>query len=109
MKHLTAADRTRLASYRMPAEWSPHLATYLVWPHNLDTWPGNFEPIPTVFAQMAAAIAHFEPLRILVHPGLQVEEIAPLIIDAPTPSGAARMERIEFVSILTNDSWIRDH
>lgn len=110
MQHLTAADRARLASYRMPAEWSSHLATYLVWPHNLDTWPGNFEPIPAVFARMAAAIAHFEPLRILVHDGLRIEEIVPLIIDAPTPSGApARMEHLEFVPVPTNDSWIRDH
>ena len=47
----------------MPAEWAPHLATYLVWPHNLDTWPGKFEPIPPVYAKMAAAIAEFEPMR----------------------------------------------
>jgi len=46
-----------MAGYRMPAEWEPHLATYLVWPHNRDTWPGKFEAIPPVFAQMAAAIA----------------------------------------------------
>ena len=42
------------------------LATYLVWPHNRDTWPGKFEAIPPVFARMAAAIAEFEPLRLLV-------------------------------------------
>ncbi len=94
----------------MPAEWAPHTATYLVWPHNLDTWPGKFEPIPAIFAQMAAAIAHFEPLRILINDHMRAEEIAPLIIDAPTPfGGPARMERIEFVPIPTNDSWIRDH
>ncbi len=94
----------------MPAEWAPHTATYLVWPHNLDTWPGKFEPIPAIFAQMAAAIAHFEPLRILINDHMRAEEIAPLIIDAPTPfGGPARMERIEFVPISTNDSWIRDH
>ncbi len=94
----------------MPAEWAPHTATYLVWPHNLDTWPGKFEPIPAIFAQMAAAIAHFEPLRILINDHMRAEEIAPLIIDAPTPfSGPARVEHIEFVPILTNDSWIRDY
>ena len=41
----------------MPAEWAPHVATYLVWPHNRDTWPGKFEAIAPVFARMAVAIA----------------------------------------------------
>jgi agmatine deiminase len=94
----------------MPAEWAPHVASYLVWPHNLDTWPGQFEPIPAIFARMAAAIAHFEPLRILLNEHMRAEQIAPLIIDAPTPRGGpARMEHIEFVPVPTNDSWIRDH
>ena len=55
-----------LANYRMPAEWEPHLATYLVWPHNLDTWPSKFEAIPPVFARIAATLAQFEAVRILV-------------------------------------------
>ena len=38
------------AGHRMPAEWTPHLATYLVWPHNRDTWPGKFDVIPPIYA-----------------------------------------------------------
>jgi len=107
---ISSNDRDRLIGYQMPAEWAPHLATYIVWPHNLETWPGKFDPIPSVFAKMAAAIAHFEPLRVLVNDTLDAQEIAALIIDAPGPfGGTARMERIEFISVPTNDSWIRDH
>jgi agmatine deiminase len=107
---ISVVDQARLKGYRMPAEWAPHAATYIVWPHNLDTWPGKFEPVPRVFARMAAAIAHFEPLRILVADHLRMEEIAAMIVDAPTLAGTpARMERIEFVSVNTNDSWVRDH
>jgi hypothetical protein len=37
--------------YRMPAEWEPQEAVWLSWPHNRETWPGNFRPIPAqVFA-----------------------------------------------------------
>ena len=94
----------------MPAEWEPHLATYLVWPHNLDTWPGKFEPIPPLFARMAAAIAHFEPLRIIVNDAAAIAGVCAMIINAPTPDGAAaRMDRIDLVAIPTNDSWVRDH
>ena len=56
MSALSDEHRRRLARYRMPAEWEPHLATYLVWPHNRDTWPGKFDAIPPLYAAMAAAI-----------------------------------------------------
>ena len=91
----------------MPAEWAPHLATYLVWPHNRDTWPGKFEAIPPVFARMAAAIAEFEPLRLLVSNDAMAEEARGAIVAAASKS--ARLDRIAFTTVATNDSWIRDH
>jgi agmatine deiminase len=91
----------------MPAEWAPHLATYLVWPHNRGTWPGTFEAIPPLFAQMAAAIAQFEPLRLLVGSDAMAEEARGAIAAAAGES--ARLDRIAFTTVATNDSWIRDH
>jgi agmatine deiminase len=94
----------------MPAEWEPHLATYLVWPHNHDTWPGKFELIPPAFAQMAAAIACFEPVRILINHENQAESIRAIISEAPVPYGhTLALDRVEFITVPTNDSWIRDH
>ena len=91
-------------------EWAPHLATYLVWPHNVETWPGKFAAIPLVFAQMAAAIAHFEPVRILVNDAASMAAVRALIAQAPTPGGApVRVDRIELAAVATNDSWVRDH
>jgi agmatine deiminase len=102
--------RTRLAGYQMRAEWAPHQATYLVWPHNPDTWPGKFEPIPEIFAQIAAAIAYFEPVRILVKDKAQLEDIRVLIGKTKSPNGdRPRMDRVELIELPTNDSWIRDH
>jgi agmatine deiminase len=94
----------------MPAEWDPHLATYLVWPHNLDTWPGKFELVPPIFAQIAAALAHFEPVRILVRDAAQIADLRKIIRAASAPEGEpVRMDRIELLPIATNDSWIRDY
>jgi agmatine deiminase len=99
-----------LSAYRMPAEWAPHLATYLVWPHNLETWPGKFEKIPPLFARMAAAIAHFEIVRILVNDTTMIAEVREMIANAPTQDGSpARLDRVEVIAIPTNDSWVRDH
>jgi agmatine deiminase len=91
----------------MPAEWAPHVATYLVWPHNRDTWPGKFEAIAPVFARMAAAIAEFEPLRLLVADESMANAARETIIRVAGP--AARLDRIAFSAVATNDSWIRDY
>ncbi|HJU27942.1 MAG TPA: agmatine deiminase family protein [Candidatus Binataceae bacterium] len=102
--------RKLLAGHAMPPEWAPHLATYLAWPHNLDTWPGKFEPIPTIFARIVAAIAHFEPVRILINDPDAIDETRSLIRDASSPFGApVRIDRVELIAIPTNDAWIRDY
>jgi agmatine deiminase len=36
----------------MPAEWEPHQATWLAWPHYRDDWPGKCKPIPWVYAEI---------------------------------------------------------
>jgi agmatine deiminase len=106
---ISREHRRLLGAYRMPAEWEPHRATYLVWPHNRDTWPGKFEAIPPIFAQIAAAIASFEPIRILVEDEMQVASVGAIIRDGSAPDGRpVRMDRVELIPISTNDSWIRD-
>jgi agmatine deiminase len=94
----------------MPPEWAPHVATYLVWPHNLDTWPGKFEPVPAIFARISATIAHFEPVRILVRDAALMPDVRRMIGSVGGLDGEpVRMARVELLPIATNDSWIRDH
>jgi agmatine deiminase len=107
VKHPSPEPSWLTAAYRMPAEWAPHLATYLVWPHKRDTWPGKFEAIAPVFARMAAAIAEFEPLRLLVADQEMAQAARTAIV--ATAGATARLDRIAFTVVATNDSWIRDH
>jgi agmatine deiminase len=99
----------------MPPEWAPHLACYLVWPHNRDTWPGRFEYIPTVFADMAAAIAFFEPVRLMVNDEAEIEEVREMIRDSVHDLYRQQndrdivLSRIDVFHVPTNDSWARDH
>ena len=53
-------------AFRMPAEWEPHEATWLGWPHNLSDWPGRFAPIPWVYGEIVRKLAEGESVRILV-------------------------------------------
>jgi agmatine deiminase len=51
----------------MPAEWEPHAATWIAWPHNQDDWPGRFGPIPWVYAEIVRCLSQHEKGRILVN------------------------------------------
>ena len=53
--------------YRMPAEWEPHSATWLAWPHYEGDWPGKFEPIPWVYAEIIRNIAKHESVELIVN------------------------------------------
>src|SRR5438034_202155 len=46
--------------YRMPAEWEPHAATWLAWPHEPKDWPGKFGAVPWVFAEIARHLPEAE-------------------------------------------------
>ena len=88
----------------MPAEWEPHAATWLAWPHERSDWPGKFAPIPWIYGEIVRRLAAVEKVRILVE-------------DAALESSARRilarcgvnMSAIEFFRHPTNRSWTRDY
>ena len=51
----------------MPAEWEPHESTWLAWPHFRDDWPGKFEPIPWVYAEIVRTLARHERVNLIVN------------------------------------------
>src|SRR6266568_8974793 len=67
MKGPSEAAPTPLAlGFRMPAEWEPHEATWLAWPHELADWPGKFEAIPWVYAEIVRHLHASERIHLLV-------------------------------------------
>ena len=51
----------------MPAEWEPHAATWIAWPHHEPDWPGKLQAITWVYAEIVRALARSEPVEILCH------------------------------------------
>ena len=88
----------------MPAEWDPHEATWLAWPHNRDDWPGRFGPIPWVYGEIIRKLSAVEKVKILVESGIQ-EQLARRVLGKV----GARMESVEFFECPTNRSWTRDY
>jgi agmatine deiminase len=87
----------------MAAEWEPHEATWIAWPHRLSDWPRKFAPIPWVYGEIARAIAPGEIVRILV-PSARVEAQARRVLSRVGVDSA----RIEFFRFPLDRGWTRD-
>ncbi len=87
----------------MPAEWEPHAATWLAWPHNHDDWPGKFEPIPWVYAEIIRNLARHERVDLIVNNARAQTQARKLLkqANALTPN-------VHFHSWPTNRVWLRD-
>jgi agmatine deiminase len=90
--------------YRMPAEWEPHDATWLSWPHNPETWPGKVETVPPVWVEMVRALLPGEAVHLLVRDG-EIEAEARAMLGAAGLVGP----RLHVHRVPTNDgAWMRD-
>lgn len=87
----------------MPAEWEPHEATWLAWPHEKTDWPGKFAPIPWVYGDIVRKLSRVERVRILVE-NADAEQQARRVF---TKCGAD-LDAVEFFRVATNRSWTRD-
>ncbi|HVP55465.1 MAG TPA: agmatine deiminase family protein [Candidatus Eisenbacteria bacterium] len=97
----------------MPAEWEPHAATWIAWPHNRTDWPGKFAPIPWVYAEIIRHLSRVERVNILVNNEsaeaaargvLVTAEVLPKIAAKP----GAHSGNVRFWHFPTNRSWLRD-
>ena len=87
----------------MPAEWEPHKATWIAWPHNRSDWPGRFAPIPWVYGEIVRKLSAVEQVRILMQDAA-LEKRAHRVLRKV----GARMEVVEFFRCRTNRVWTRD-
>ncbi len=94
-------------NYRWPAEWEAHAATWVAWPVNANTWPGLFERIPPAFGRFVAAVARFEPVRILAGGESIIKSARPFVVEACCDEDCPHS--VDFIEIPVNDSWCRDH
>ncbi len=87
----------------MPAEWEPHAATWLAWPHYRADWPGKFEPIPWVYAEIIRHLGRHERVDLIVNNAASEKRAR------KTPESAnALSENVRFHRWPTNRVWTRD-
>lgn len=90
--------------FRMPAEWEPHAATWLAWPHNQETWPGRFSAIPAVYVQIISALHRDERVHICVNDPATAGRVRHMLETA-----GVDLSCIGLYEVPTNDAWTRDH
>jgi agmatine deiminase len=89
--------------FSMPAEWAPHQATWISWPHNPETWPGVLEEAEVAMTAAVHALAPGETVRINV---LDADHEARVRSRLGAP---AQTPAVAFHRFPTNDAWCRDH
>ncbi|MGB7190615.1 MAG: agmatine deiminase family protein [Acidobacteriaceae bacterium] len=93
----------RESGFRMPAEFAPHAATWIAWPHNPKDWPGRFQPIPWVYAEIVRHLASVEDVQILVNDAAAAQRALGILKRA-----GADVARVHFHLWPTNRVWTRD-
>ncbi|MBI2083035.1 MAG: agmatine deiminase family protein [Deltaproteobacteria bacterium] len=90
-------------SYRMPAEWEFHEATWLAWPHNPDTWQGRQKFVFPIWVELIKVLHLHERVHILVNDEKMETEVRARLEKADIDFKKARLHKIP-----TNDCWMRD-
>jgi len=90
--------------YYFPAEWHPHVATWLSWPHKEASWPGKIQAIYPYYAQFIKAVAAGEKVCINVLSAEMQQQATGYLKQA-----GADLTNIQFFLHPTNDAWCRDH
>lgn len=90
--------------YYFPAEFAPHKATWLSWPHKEASWPGKIQSIFPSYVAFIKTLVRFEEVNINVCDEAMKARAIQLLQDA-----GVEMSRIHFYMHPTNDAWCRDH
>src|SRR5882672_4695701 len=96
-------QETATTSFRMPAEWEPHQASWLAWPHYKLDWPGKFEPIPWVYAEIIRYLSRHERVEVIVK-----DAAAENLARRTLKRAHALNDQVRFHRWPTNRVWTRD-
>ena len=102
LKTSSAATPAALG-FALPAEWEPHAATWLNWPHNAGDWPGKFAVIPWIYGEMIRKISAGESIRLIIR-HQKDEQFARHVLKL----ARVDLRKIQFVVHPTDRGWTRD-
>ncbi len=93
----------RSLGFRMPAEWEPHEATWLVWPQTPADWPGKIHAVRWVYVDIIRRLHRRENVHLVVN-GRRTQEVARRMIE----QAGVNLSAVTFHRYPTDRSWVRD-
>ena len=103
MKQLSHSATPFCLGFRMPAEWEPHEATWLGWPHEVTDWPGKFAVIPWAFAEIVRHLSCVERVFLLVENREAQSRVRSIL-----KKSGANLDAVDFFIAPTDRGWMRD-
>ena len=106
---MTSESRTALNAtpaelgFSMPAEWEPHEATWLGWPHNQTDWPGKLDTIRWVYGEIVRRISTGEIVRMLIR-----NHADKRLARSYLQRAGCDLKNVQFIVHPTNRGWMRD-
>ena len=100
---MTHATSQSAAPVHMPAEWAPHDATWIAWPHNANDWPGKFAAIPLIYSEIVRILANHERVEILVESEAHQRRVQRILAD-----NGVNLAKVRLHPWPTNRVWLRD-
>jgi agmatine deiminase len=104
MRRISGSKLSAALGYRMPAEWEPHTSTWLAWPHFRGDWPGKFDPIPWVYAEIIRNLARHERIDLVVKSEREEKRARGVLEQADALSDNVRFHRWPTDRVWTRDS-----
>ena len=99
----SARPTPRELGYRWPAEWEPHAAVWLAWPHDPESFP-FLDQAENAFADFVHAIHDSEPVELLVLDEAMQKRAAALLGARGTELARVRFRVADYADI-----WFRDY
>ncbi|RAU17983.1 agmatine deiminase [Nitrincola tibetensis] len=98
MGNRTLSSTPKQDGFFMPAEWTPHEQTWLIWPERPDNWREHAKPAQTAFVTLVKSIAQFEPVSLGVS-AQAYENVYSLLKDEAN---------VRIIELSSDDAWVRD-
>jgi agmatine/peptidylarginine deiminase len=90
-------------SLRFPAEWEPQSAILIAWPHTDTDWADRLGEVEETYIALVAAITRFQPVLVCV-----ADDDVQAYARARLASARVDMDRVRFIEIAYDDTWLRD-
>jgi agmatine deiminase len=103
MTQPTSTETPAARGFRMPAEWEPHAATWLAWPHRESDWPGKLVVIPWVYGEIVRALSRRERVNLIVQDADDRDYAKDLLAQV-----GVVQSNVTLWELPTDRSWVRD-